>query len=124
MSAKTTLQLHEEADGAAAKGDFQNALKFAAEALRGAPLDSRARLKVALCLAAFGKTEAAIKTLRTVSETLARRGFVLSAIGACRDGLGIQPGSEEIKKSLEQIHDRIYGLEGRGRSRVPPPAPP
>lgn len=124
MAATTTLQLHEQADAAAGRGDFATALRFSAEALRVTPLDGRARLKVALCLAALGNVDQAIAALRVLSETLVRRGFVLSAIGACRDALGIQPGSSSIRATLESIHSRIAGLEGRGRARVPPPAPP
>jgi CRP-like cAMP-binding protein len=124
MSAKTTLDLHDKADQSAGKGDFEGALRYSAEALRISPLDSRARLKVALCLAAFGRPDRAVLVLGVVAEVLARHGFILSAIGACRDAFGIRPGSPEIKRTLEQIHDRIYGLEGRGRARVPPPAPP
>lgn len=124
MAATTTLQLHEQADAAAARGDFAGALRASAEALRVTPLDFRARLKVALCLAALGQPDKTISALRVLADTLSRRGFVLSAIGACRDALGIQPGAPEIKTALESIHGRLYGLEGRGRARVPPPAPP
>src|SRR5262249_12992695 len=124
MAAKTTLDLHAQADQAASKGDFEGALRHSAEALRIAPLDSRARLKVGLCLAAFGRPDRAVSVLRMVAEVQARRGFVLSAIGACRDALGIQPGAPEIKEMLGKIHGRIFGLEGRGRARVPPPVPP
>src|SRR5262249_37522587 len=94
------------------------------EALRLVPLDHRARLKVALCLAAYGKTDRAITTLRVIADTLSRRGYFLSAIGACRDALGLDAGSQEIARALTDIHGKIYGLEGRGRSRVPPPSPP
>ncbi len=124
MPATTTLQLHEQADAAAQKGDFANALRFSAEALRVTPLDGRARLKVSLCLAALGHVDQAIAALGVLSETLVRRGFVLSAIGACRDAVGISPGSALIRERLQSIHTRIAGLEGRGRARVPPPAPP
>jgi CRP-like cAMP-binding protein len=124
MAATTTLQLHEQADAAAARGDFAGALRASAEALRATPLDGRARLKVALCLAALGQVDKTISALKVLADTLARRGFVLSAIGACRDAIGIQPGAPAIKEALESIHGRLFGLEGRGRARVPPPAPP
>jgi CRP-like cAMP-binding protein len=124
MAAKTTLDLHQQADQYAAKGDFEGALRCSAEALLLAPIDSRARLKVALCLAAFGRPERAVSALKVAADMLLRRGHALFAIGACRDALGIQPGAPEIKAALERIHDRIFGLEGRGRPRVPPPAPP
>lgn len=124
MGGTTTLSLHGQADDAASSGDFLGALRASAEALQVAPSDSRARLKVGLCLAALGHTAPAIATLRVVAESLAHRGFMLSAIGACRDALGIQPGAPELIQTLEAVHQRIYGVEGRGRARVPPPPPP
>lgn len=124
MAATTTVQLHEQADAAAARGDFAAALRAAAEALRLTPLDGRARLKVALCLAALGKPEKSVGALKVLADTLARRGYVLSAIGACRDAIGIRAGDPQIREALDSIHGRIAGLEGRGRARVPPPAPP
>jgi CRP-like cAMP-binding protein len=124
MAAMTTTTLHERADAAAHKGDFENALRFSAEALRVVPADARARLKVALCLAAYGKTDRAVKALVVCAEVLARRGFMLQAIGACRDALGLASSAADVTQELESIHARIHGLEGRGRSRVPPPAPP
>lgn len=124
MAAMSTLTLHERADQAAAKGDFLGALRHVGEALRVSPLDARARIKVALCLAALGRPDKAIAALVVTAESLLRRGFVLSAIGACRDGLSLQPGAPEIRGVLERIHARIQGLEGRGRARVPPPTTP
>src|SRR5262245_38819844 len=111
MAATTTLQLHEQADAAAARGDFAAALRAAAEALRLTPLDGRARLKVALCLAALQKPEKSVGALKVLADTLARRGYVLSAIGACRDAMGIQAGSPQIKEALDTIHGKIAGLE-------------
>jgi CRP-like cAMP-binding protein len=124
MGSMTTQDLHERADISASRGDFESALRYSAEALRTVPLDHRARLKVALCLAAFGQTDEAIKTLVVIADTLTRRGYFLPAIGACRDALGLAPESLEVKAALERIHGSIHKLEGRGRARTPPPSPP
>lgn len=124
MAVTTTQDLHQRADAAAGTGDFAEALRCSGEALRLAPLDYRARLKVALCLAAHGRTDLAVTTLSTLAGVLQRRGYFLAAIGACRDALGLDPGAKEIEATLDVIHGRIYGVEGRGRSRVPPPSPP
>lgn len=124
MAATTTLELHDRADQAAARGDFESALRFSATALSASPLDSRARLKVGLCLAAFGRPDLAVAALKLAAMSQLRRGYVLSAIGLCRDALGIQPGAPEILALLEAIHGRIFGLEGKARGRAAPPAPP
>ncbi len=124
MGQISTATLHERADGAAQKGDFAVALGNAAEALRAAPLDHQARLKTALCLAALGRVDLAVQALGSVAELLYARGFVLSAIGACRDALGLEPGAAPIRALLGEIHAAIHGLETRSRARVPPPIPP
>jgi CRP-like cAMP-binding protein len=124
MGQISTATLHERADAAAQTGDFAAALRNSAEALRAAPLDHQARLKTALCLAALGLNDVAVGALRAVAELLFARGFVLSAIGACRDAFTFQPGAPQIRELLGQIHQSIHGLEGRGRARVPPPIAP
>lgn len=124
MSGTTTMDLHAQADDAAGRGDFVTALRFSAEILRVAPLDGRARLKVGLCLAALGRVEDAVTVIQLLAHTLMRRGYMLSAIGACRDALNLEPGSPRIHSTLQRIHELVYGLEGRGRARVPPPSVP
>lgn len=124
MAELSTMALHERADQAAGSGDFLGALKNAGEALRAAPLDPKARVKVAICLSMLGRGQAAAEGLRVTAIALGRRGYMLSAIGACRDALGLAPGAEPIKEVLKSIHARIHGKVGRGRARVPPPAPP
>lgn len=124
MATISTAILHERADAAAQQGDFLTALRCSAEALRAAPLDHRARLKTGLCMAALGRVDLSVATLCRVAEVLNGRGFVLSAIGACRDALGFSPKSDEVTALLGRIHDGIRGLEGRGRARVPPPVAP
>lgn len=124
MAEVSTATLHERADHAAQAGDFAEALANAAEALRAAPLDPKARVKVAICFSMLGEAETALDTLRVAAVVLARRGFMLSAIGACRDALGMAPGAEPIRAVLTQIHERIHGKVGRGRARVPPPSTP
>src|SRR5688572_33450284 len=116
MAELSTTQLHEGADAAAGKGDFLTALVHAAEALRVVPLDHRARLKVGLCLAMLGKPDVGVGAIKVVAESLARRGFVLSAIGACRDAFAVQPGSPVIKGVLEKrSEERRVGKECRSR---------
>ncbi len=124
MGQISTATLHERADAAAPKGDFETALKNVGEALRVVPLDHHARIKTSLCLAALGRTDVAVSALKVVAEILFARGFVLSAIGACRDALSFKPGAAEIRTLLGRIHDSVRGLEGRGRARVPPPVIP
>jgi CRP-like cAMP-binding protein len=124
MQPISTATLHERADAAAQRGDFVDALRCSAEALRAAPLDHRARLKTGLCLAALGRVDLSVAALARTAEILAHRGFVLSAIGACRDALGFAPGAAPILEVLSKIHGSIHGLEGRGRARVPPPNAP
>ena len=124
MSAVSTSTLHARADQAAAVGDFAAALGASAEVLRAMPEDHRARLKVGLCLAMLGKNDEAIATLKVVAEGLAHRGFMLAAIGACRDALGLAPDEPSIVETLRGIHARIREQEGPSRARVPPPIPP
>ncbi len=124
MSAVSTSVLHARADQAAAIGDFAAALAATTEVLRAMPQDHRARLKVGLCLAALGKTDDAVATLNVVAEGLAHGGFMLAAIGACRDAIGLAPSAPAIQQTLEAIHARIHGLEGANRARVPPPIAP
>ncbi len=124
MAEVSTATLHERADAAAGRGDFATALRNAAEALRAAPQDPKARVKVAICFSMLQDGQAALDALRIVAIVLARRGFMLSAIGACRDALGIKPGDKGIREILKAIHGKIHGKVGRGRPRVPPPAPP
>lgn len=124
MAEVSTATLHERADAAAGQGDFATALRNAAEALRAAPQDPKARVKVAICFSMLKDGQAALDALRIVAIVLARRGYMLSAIGACRDALGIKPGDKGIREILKAIHGKIHGKVGRGRPRVPPPAPP
>lgn len=124
MARISTSTLHERADAAAQQGDFVRALQCSAEALRVAPLDHRARLKTGLCMAALGRVDLSVAVLCQVAEILLARGFVLSAVGACRDALGFSPKSEEVRALLGRIHAAVHGLEGRERARVPPPFAP
>ena len=124
MSAVSTSTLHARADQAAAVGDFAAALGASAEVLRAVPLDHRARLKVGLCLAMLEEKDGAVATLKAVAEGLAHQGFMLAAIGACRDALGLSPDEPSIIETLRAIHARIHDQEGPARARVPPPIPP
>lgn len=124
MAELSTAELHARADAAAGAQDFPNALRAAAEALFANPNDHRARLKVALCFAMLGRADVAVPVLEAVGRQLAGRGFLLSALGACRDALGVQPDAPGIHALLERIHAAIAGQHSRARARVPPPVMP
>lgn len=120
----TTAHLHAEADAAAQQGDFKTALACSAEILDKAPHDHRARIKTGLCLAALGRPADGASALLLVARSLARQGFALAAIGACRDALGLEPGHAGVGPVLENLHELFGGLEGKPVSRVPPPIAP
>lgn len=124
MAETTTAALHARADASAGAGDFPNALRASAEALSASPTDHRARLKVALCFAMLGQSDVAVRTLAAVVRQLGAQGFLLPALGACRDALGIQPGAPEVVALLGQLHAAIAGHHTRSRARVPPPVMP
>lgn len=120
----TTVQLHAAADAAAQRGDFKEALAQAAEILRCDPQDHRARTKAGLCLAALGRPNDGASALLLVARSLARRGFALASIGACRDALGLAAEHAGILPVLESLHERFGGLEGKPVPRTPPPIAP
>lgn len=120
----TTVHLHAATDAAAQRGEFREALAQSAEILRSDPQDHRARTKAALCLAALGRPNDGASALLLVARSLARRGFALAAIGACRDALGLAAEHAGIVPVLENLHDRFGGLEGKPVPRVPPPIAP
>lgn len=124
MSELSTAELHARADAAAGSGDFPAALRAAAEALFVNPTDHRARIKVGLCFAMLGRADVAVPVLCTVAKQLAGTGFLLPAIGACRDALGVQPGAPAVLELLGEIHAAIAGEQTRARARVPPPVLP
>ncbi len=124
MAETTTAALHARADAAAGAGDFPRALRAAAEALHAAPTDHRARLKVALCFAMLGQSDVSVSVLCAVAQQLAGQGFLLPALGACRDALGIQTDAPEVTELLGRIYEAIHGQHRRGRARVPPPVLP
>ncbi len=124
MPALSTATLHAQADQAAAAGDFLAALAASAEVLQAIPQDHRARLKLGLCLAMLDRRTEAVKTLQVVAESLAHQGFMLAAIGACRDALGLVPDEPTIMETLRALHRQIRGHERKGKATVPPPIPP
>lgn len=120
----TTAQLHASADQAAQRGAFREALAHCAEILHHAPGDFRARLKAGLCLAALGRADDGAAAVVVTAKVLARQGFGLAALGACRDALGLSPGHSGAKALLERLADAIVGVEGQAVPRVPPPITP
>lgn len=119
-----TAQVHAEADAAAYRGDFRVALALVTEILQSVPHDYRARLKAGLCLAALGRARDGASALLLVARSLGQRGFVLAAIGACRDALGLEPTHPGVQPALEQLYDYFGGVQGGATLRVPPPIVP
>jgi CRP-like cAMP-binding protein len=120
----TTLTLHQAADEAARQGDYWTALRHAADILTAEPHDHRARLKLALSLAALGQPEAATRTLVVGARDLVRRGFLLSALGLARDALELSAGAPEVLQVLEKLHASGSGSPVAEKPRMPPPVPP
>ncbi len=124
MAEHSTTELHRLADEAAQKGQFLEALRYAAEVLRVGPLDHRARLKVGLASAALSRMDEAVQIVGLAADVAYRQGSVLAAIGICRDGLALKPGARKVRDVLLKIHAGIHGLEGAPRPRARPPVAP
>lgn len=121
MAEATTVELHRAADQAAAEGDFWTALRCAGDILTASPWDHRARAKLALSLAGLGRVDDAVRGFEVGARDLARRGFVLSALGMARDALGFAPDDPGVWSVLVDVHAGAIPGE---RPRVPPPVPP
>ncbi len=106
-----------------ADGNAERALAVFAEAVRRQPADHRARMLAARCYAKLGEVERAVSVLHACAEGLLRRGYLLSAMAACRQALGYAPGEKRVVDTLERIHARAARIAG-GKAAVPPPMPP
>ncbi|MBX2813665.1 MAG: cyclic nucleotide-binding domain-containing protein [Myxococcales bacterium] len=121
---RTTAHIHAEADTAAHGGNFRLALALVTEILRLTPSDHRARLKVGLCLAALGRSREGASVVLLVARGLSQRGYVLAAVGACRDALHLEPTHPGVQPILENLYDVFGGYEGRCVAKVPPSVKP
>jgi CRP-like cAMP-binding protein len=124
MEQTTTATLLERSEEARSRGELRVALAQAGEALRLSGDDHRARILVGILLGELGRKESAVKTLLTVSSMLGRRGYVLSAIAACRTAFTLSPHDRDVLAELGRLHDRIAGKPSANRAHVPPPVMP
>jgi len=106
-----------------AESNWERALAIFAESVRRQPNDHRARMLAARCYAKLGEIERAVTTLHACAEGLLRRGYLLSAIAACRQALPLAPKERRIAETLARIHARAARAAG-GKASVPPPLPP
>lgn len=117
------MELHEAADASARSGDFWSSLRHAADILQACPTDHRARTKLALSLAALGQPGNAVGVLRTGALALTQQGYLLTALGMCRDAFTLAP-TATLDDVLAAIHRAGRGHDLLSRPRVPPPVTP
>ena len=103
--------LREEAFAAFRQGRAEEALALLTEVVRRTPLDHRARMAGAQCLAKLGQVERAATVLCDTAESLAQRDYLLSATFAAKLGLSCRPPTRASPPS--------FG----GSTPAPPPAP-
>lgn len=102
--------------------DWERALAYYAELVRLAPSDHQARFRAARCLLRLGEQERAVTAYHAAAEGLLKKGFLLSAMAACKEALRIDPMGDQPKDTLRRIHARA-SVE-MGATPVPPPLPP
>jgi CRP-like cAMP-binding protein len=102
---------------------FERALAVFAEAVRRAPQDHRSRMLGARCLVELGERERAVTAYHACAEGLLKRGYLLSAIAACKLGLELAPQERRLRETLVRVHARA-ARSAHGRASVPPPLPP
>jgi CRP-like cAMP-binding protein len=119
MDPSTTQSLLERA----ADLDAREALGHAAEALRLAPADHRARAAVARLLADRGHTADAAQALVLAGEQVLARGYPLLALAYAKASTALQ-ASSAARTLLSTVHARIAGRSVAKRLPVPAPAVP
>lgn len=104
-------------------GQHERALAVFAEAVRRQPADHRSRMLAAQCFEKLGERERAVTVLHACAEGLLGRGYLLSAIAACKQALSLSPAERRLRDTLVRIHSRA-ARAAPGKARVPPPLPP
>lgn len=102
-------------------GDYEKALAHYAELVRLAPGDHQARFRAARCLLKLGEQERALTAYHAAAEGLLGKGYLLSAMAACKEALRVNPVERRVKETLKRIHSRAVAEVGR--TPVPPPLP-
>jgi CRP-like cAMP-binding protein len=102
---------------------FDRALAFFAEAVHRRPADHQSRTLAATCLAGLGEKERAVIALHACAEGLLRRGYLLSAIAACKRALELNTNEKRVQETLLRIHARAIRA-APGKAAIPPPLPP
>ena len=102
---------------------FERALAVLAETVHRCPSDHQSRMLAARCFAGLGEKERAVITLQACAEGLLRRGYLLSAIAACKRGLELSANEKRVQETLLRIHARAIPT-APGKASVPPPLPP
>lgn len=117
-----TNSLREQGQELLAQGNWEFALAVLAEAVRRRPSDHRARLMAAQCLTELGERERAVTVLHIAAEGLLARDYLLSAIGACKQALRINPVEKRLRETLKKVHARASSA-AQGKPPVPPSVP-
>jgi len=102
--------------------DWERALAHYAELVRLQPGDHQARFRAARCLIRLGENSRAVTAYHAASEGLLKKGYLLSAIAACKECLRLNPEEQRIRDTLMRVHARAVAEVGR--FSVPPPLPP
>ncbi len=123
MSERVTAALRRKGEELYGKEDWQGALACYAELVRLHPGDHIARLRASHSLLRLGERERAVTAYHAAAESLLGKGYLLSAMVACKEAIDIYPGEKRIKDTLRRIHGRA-SVDATGRSPVPPPLPP
>ncbi len=121
MSDTAVSALRRKAGAHFEAGAWETALAHYAELVRLEPGDHQARFRAARCLLKLGESERAVTAYHAAAEGLFHKGYLLSAMAACKEALRINPVEKRVKDTLRRIHARAVAEVGR--TPVPPPLP-
>ena len=123
MSERVIAALRRKGEILFKEEDWERALACYAELVRLDPGDHVARFRASRSLLYLGERERAVTAYHAAAESLLAKGFLLSAMVACKEALRIHPGEKRVKDTLRRVHGRA-AIDATGRSPVPPPLPP
>jgi CRP-like cAMP-binding protein len=123
MSDRALVALRRRGNDFFTAEDWEQALACYAELVRLDPGDHRSRFRASRCLLNLGERERAVTAYHAAAEGLLGKGYLLSAMAACKEALRVNPGEKRVKDTLRRIHGRA-ATAATGRSPVPPPLPP